>query len=354
MSNNRNIEALRGLAALAVFFSHSDASHLATTPWLAANKEALGVFGVYLFFGISGYLIWQSASRCLPRPNGLVVYVLHRITRIVPLYLANIIFVIFALRVIGSNWIPVVTSESVFRHLFFTQSLVPSVSRALNPVLWTLTHEFLFYLLIPVIFPISYKVSPVLIATALGVVSMISTLYDFGFIGPFFQVLYAFAAGIALAGLRSSRMPWVCAILICISGFLAVYGSGSQLIISIGALAVLAIALSPIAVEVGRHPVIRRLMAPLALAGTISYSLYIWHYLLIGIVEYRMQFLIDHVPGWGSSGAVRGVLFTGFVIFVSWISYSLIERPAMGGMRQSIQSRILGRYSVTGASNGAP
>lgn len=53
---------LRGLAAIAVFFGHSDASGLATTAWLAENRSVLGKFSVYLFFGISGLLIRRGCE----------------------------------------------------------------------------------------------------------------------------------------------------------------------------------------------------------------------------------------------------------------------------------------------------
>lgn len=341
MSESRNIEALRGLAALAVFFSHSDASHLATTKWLEANKDELGVFGVYLFFGISGCLIWRSASRCLPQPGGWAIYALHRITRIVPLYLVNIIFVIFALGAVGSIFVPTIDGESIIRHLTFTQSLTPSVSRAINPVLWTLTHEFLFYILTPVLFLLSYRLPSLVIAAALVALSGMSMSQDFGTFGPFFKVLYAFAVGIALADLKSHLLPWAAAILAGLAIVASVCSGRPEIVIGLGALSVLAFALCAFSTVATAQSVLGKLIAPLAFVGTVSYSLYIWHYLLISVAEYHMQFLNDHLPGWSSRGAARAIFFMSFVMFVSWVSYSLIERPAMGRMRRAIQSRML-------------
>lgn len=347
MNENRNIEALRGLAALAVFFSHSDASHLATTQWLTANKFSLGKFGVYLFFGISGYLIWRSASRCLSQPDGWVIYALHRVTRILPLYLVNLLFVIFALGAIGSNFVPTISIESILRHLTFTQSLTPSVQRELNPVLWTLTHEFLFYIVTPVLCLLSRKIPSLLIVAALVALSGVSMNQDLGVFGPFFQVLYAFAVGIALAELKSTWLPCAAVTLMGLAVIARIYSCGPEIVVGLGALSVLAFALCSFSTAATARPGLGKWVAPVAFVGTVSYSLYIWHYLLIGIAEYHMKFLNDNLLGWSDRGLARGIFFSAFVFFVSWVSYSLIERPAMGRMRQAIQSRMLGQRGKT-------
>ncbi|WP_122437427.1 acyltransferase family protein [Pseudomonas viridiflava] len=94
--HSKTIDALRGVAAAAVFFSHSDASRLATNEWLTANRGVLGSVGVYMFFCLSGYLIWRSGLRLIGLPGGLRLYAIHRITRLMPLYLVNL-FVVLAL-----------------------------------------------------------------------------------------------------------------------------------------------------------------------------------------------------------------------------------------------------------------
>ena len=82
------LDALRGLAALAVVFQHSG-------PYLADGVFALthrrldpGIFGVFLFFLISGYIVPAS----LERRGDLRAFWVGRLFRIYPLYL--VVFVL--------------------------------------------------------------------------------------------------------------------------------------------------------------------------------------------------------------------------------------------------------------------
>jgi exopolysaccharide production protein ExoZ len=332
------LEALRGTAALCVYFSHSDAAHLATNSWLIKNKETLGVFGVYLFFGVSGYLIWQSAKRYIPQKGGLSIYALHRITRIIPLFIVNLFFVIFLLKAIGSIWVPNVDTVTVVRHLTFTQSLLPSVSRNLNPVLWTLTHEMLFYVLAPVIFIVTRRFSIFVVLGSLLVLSMYSMTNSFGFFGPFLNVLYAFVIGILLVEINDSKRPAVGLVLILAAALFSVLTNNAILSIALTSLSVLAFCLTSEITSFTSIRSVKFVLKPLIFCGTISYSLYIWHYLIIGIAEYYGTSLSKNIPYWNNSALGRGVLFTAFVVFVSWISYVCIERPAMGAGRRRLQT----------------
>jgi peptidoglycan/LPS O-acetylase OafA/YrhL len=79
----------------------------------------------------------------------------------------------------------------------------------------------------------------------------------------------------------------------------------------------------------------RWLTLPLCWAGVVSYSLYIWHYLLVNIMSteehYRtMQSLFGVV--WANDYG-RAFVFTAFVMLVSAASYFLIERPSMTSLR---------------------
>jgi len=146
------IDALRGLAALAVLLSHGDHAHLIEISSLTQIKGYFGLFGVNLFFIVSGYLIWISASKTLPQPQGLTIYAVHRATRLMPLYYVNIFTALVLIPMIGSHFVPSFSIGSLLRHITFTQALLPPVSRDINPVLWTLTHEVIFYLIVPLLF----------------------------------------------------------------------------------------------------------------------------------------------------------------------------------------------------------
>jgi peptidoglycan/LPS O-acetylase OafA/YrhL len=98
------IDALRGLAALAVLFSHTVVvvlrTHLGTEPsdyekgWQQVHHAwglGFGVFWVWVFFVISGFCIHQSIKRSRKKGSFSVTsYGLARITRIYPLFLIGL------------------------------------------------------------------------------------------------------------------------------------------------------------------------------------------------------------------------------------------------------------------------
>lgn len=99
------IDALRGIAALAVLFSHAVVvvlrTQLGTEPasypveWKFIHHAwglGFGVFWVWVFFVISGFCIHQSIQRSLRRGSlSLRAYALARVTRIYPLFLIGLI-----------------------------------------------------------------------------------------------------------------------------------------------------------------------------------------------------------------------------------------------------------------------
>ena len=98
------LDGLRGLAALMVFLVHYAAL---VAPWLpvesltaagASGMHAAGHLGVYLFFVISGYLIYGSLIR---KEAPFLPYMARRIRRIYPIFL-----VVFALYLVLSAAFP--------------------------------------------------------------------------------------------------------------------------------------------------------------------------------------------------------------------------------------------------------
>ncbi|WP_049574380.1 acyltransferase family protein, partial [Nonomuraea sp. SBT364] len=77
------LDALRGIGALAVV-----GEHLTTwaMPWLRPTAFNVGMYGVLVFFLVSGYIIPQS----LERRGDLRGFWIGRVFRLYPLYLAVI------------------------------------------------------------------------------------------------------------------------------------------------------------------------------------------------------------------------------------------------------------------------
>jgi peptidoglycan/LPS O-acetylase OafA/YrhL len=149
------IEALRGVAALTVVAHHSwSLSH----QWSKAPDdripfywvvEGFGLWGVMLFFMLSGYLLADTFWR--EQPADLRVYAIRRFFRIAPAYYVNlaILFLFFAApRLVFSEQ----GGKQLVASATFTHYLFPGTSSSLNVngALWTLTIEMLLYAFLPI------------------------------------------------------------------------------------------------------------------------------------------------------------------------------------------------------------
>jgi exopolysaccharide production protein ExoZ len=328
------VDVLRGIAAIAVLFAHADHAGLVKSAFLSQHKEFFGTFGVNLFFLLSGFLIWTSAKRSIDGGRQLGVYLVHRATRIMPLYYVNILFVVFVLPMISSTFVPNVTTETILRHVFFTQSLTPPVSRDLNPVLWTLTHEMLYYLSVPLLLLVSRKIGLHWLLVASGLLIQMAAESSATF-APFVGVLWLFLCGAIFASRDNPRIDG--AVLLLLFGLYAyggVRGMEQRFEASLLAICCFLMLMTPAAVNFLTK--MSALFKPIAFAGLISYSLYIWHYLLINIIAaYSADLHLLLGSAWMHDGS-RAVLVICSVFAVSALSYYLIELPSMGVLRRKL------------------
>jgi peptidoglycan/LPS O-acetylase OafA/YrhL len=142
------LDALRGIAALAVVFDHLS-QYLLKVPrnhiyhWLD-----VGEYGVFVFFLISGYIVPAS----LERKGSVRTFWVSRLFRLYPLYLLVIVLAILL-------WLPSMVSlrgaehdplASVLEQLLMMSNVLagPNVPN----VVWSLSYEMIFYLLITALF----------------------------------------------------------------------------------------------------------------------------------------------------------------------------------------------------------
>lgn len=143
------VEALRGLAALAVVGFHMWA--LTTLPRFPGYEivVGLGVWAVDLFFLLSGFLLVQSFWE-RPRTQSLRQYYVRRVFRIVPAYYVclALLFLLFADRDLLFSHTGL---KQVAANATFTQWLSPTTASSLNVsgVFWTLSIEMFLYALLP-------------------------------------------------------------------------------------------------------------------------------------------------------------------------------------------------------------
>jgi peptidoglycan/LPS O-acetylase OafA/YrhL len=142
------LDALRGIAALAVVFEHLTlqvlvAVHTAVVQWIDP-----GEYGVFVFFLISGYIIPAS----LERKGSVRAFWVSRLFRLYPAYLSVIVaLVILTPLNLGSLW-PMTqhpVTSSLGQLLMMSDLLnTPDVPYTV----WTLAYEMVFYLLITALF----------------------------------------------------------------------------------------------------------------------------------------------------------------------------------------------------------
>jgi peptidoglycan/LPS O-acetylase OafA/YrhL len=146
------IEALRGLAAISVALFHF-CNQLSSEA--AAFVAKYGFLGVDVFFVISGFVIPLSLYGKGYSARDFPAFMLRRMVRLEPPYLASIALTIVLLYA-GSMtpWFrggpPNLTFEQVGLHLFY---LIPlSNYDWISPVYWSLAYEFVFYIVVGLTF----------------------------------------------------------------------------------------------------------------------------------------------------------------------------------------------------------
>lgn len=362
------LDALRGIAIIGVVMTHVAGFWFRGTrqpielPFPNVNLLDLfnlGYLGVSLFFLLSGYLLtWTEEKRARRGSYDILSYAKRRALRLVPAYYAAIVLVVLL-------W-PTNPSAGDTALLFtFLHGFKPSFPVGLDPVVWSLTPEVVFYLMLPflvlrfralrqrlAIFGGLFAVS---VATR---VVMANKGFDFL---PFFgdalagnrmyfyptTLLYLFIVGMLLRmmvervgaerlsdglGVPAALMTVVPVVLLAVLPYtLATRGILRTPLAVIAELLVILIFASALLGSPALKPVLN--WRPLAFVGEISYSLFLLHSTVIFFVTRYV--LMDARPWLAQQGEpVVWAVFAGYAAFVlavslalSYLSYRYIESP---------------------------
>jgi peptidoglycan/LPS O-acetylase OafA/YrhL len=300
-----SIDGLRAIAVLAVFVFHLNRS------WLPG-----GFFGVDIFFVISGYLITSIIVRdCQGERFRFRRFYQRRIARLLPAFVAVAVATLAGAALIYSPQDLASTGStlsaaaaSVANLKFLLQGNYFALSPDSQPFLhcWSLSVEEQFYLLFPAVFLLMPRRRRGLWMAGLFVASLVC----YAAMTPqwAFYLLPARAwelmAGGLLAVAGGKGLRWGSLGLVLI-GFSFLDGRGIVLAVA-GACLVLS----------ANVPVLS--WRPLAAIGRISYSLYLWHWPIFALVDYRLLWQ----PLW-----VRLALKIGLSFGAAVLSYWLIEQP---------------------------
>jgi peptidoglycan/LPS O-acetylase OafA/YrhL len=310
------LDALRGLIALFIASYHfiNFESHfgrvILETDLLSGYINPLLEGSVSTFFIISAYVIYLHLVRHDYNYSLLGKFLLKRLIRLhIP-----IVFCIMAIVAVNNGFNLFLGHEVEFSMVQFLANLTLTVPwfevEWYNPILWTLSIEFQFYLVIALIFPLIKKQPGIVLLILAGALIP----FNYYFVAPGSVAYYGpyFIIGMAMFLVKDSQIKW-------------------QLLNAILVLAIVDLVLN--------HPPLYPLI-PLASVyiilfvsirvrfaewfGNISYSFYLMHGLFGGKFIY---FFGRDLENWTAKFlVVIGALIVAFI--GSYIFYQLIEKPS--------------------------
>ncbi|ULR51602.1 acyltransferase family protein [Streptomyces deccanensis] len=165
------LDALRGLAALVVVFDHSSYTFMADFRRELMPQFNTSRYGIMVFFLVSGYVIPASLER-----RGCVrTFWIGRIFRVYPLW-AAVVTVLLAVNLSGIAEMRDFGQQSAatvaVAHVTMLQELLGTPNLLL--VLWTLSYEMAFYLLVVALFTVRLHRRSAAVAVILAVLAAVS------------------------------------------------------------------------------------------------------------------------------------------------------------------------------------
>ena len=347
-----SLDAWRGAACLAVVLYHSSLYYLSNATVDDFSTRVLRIFaygwlGVPVFFVISGYCISATADNSRRRSRAISDYFVRRFRRIYPPYWVFILLAVLIVAAVDvlmmprllssqpwpqlrpwwfspSQWFGNLTLTESWRHHVFGSQRAHFVGQS-----WTLCYEEQFYAVVGLLLWLSaqrFFLAALLGTLAVGVAQYAAHLSNVDVSGFFFDGSWLmFAAGILVyfhvnyakpATRVATYLALLGGILICaLSQFPMIRGGGFAF-----AFAMLLLFLHPWDAQIKRI----KWFAPLIICGTMCYSLYLVHELVVRVVQ----------RGLWASGLTSGAetllvivpLCTAASLAAGWGFYVLVER----------------------------
>ena len=374
------LDALRGVAVLFVVFDHLNlyvmpAVHQVIAPWFDAGK-----YGVMVFFLVSGYIVPAS----LERKGSVRRFWVSRVFRLYPMWVVTILaaLALTGLGLCGLNGAAQHPAASALAHLLMLQDVL-GVDDAVS-VLWTLSYEMVFYLLITSLFVVRVHRRnagfAVGLATAAVVLGGLLPTQALSGAQPGIRLVAMSAAALVVAGLAAAvsghrrfqvaggvLLGGTALVLVSLNSrtwvwesfailawmftgttiYRAEHGQVSKKTAAVTAGLVLVLTVTggilhsyPWGVMPGMATyllaaatfaagmVLWRRRAPrfLAWTGLVSYSAYLLHPLLLAVF-FSMPW-VSTVTRVGPSGGTLAIAFIACLLGCCWASYRLVEAPA--------------------------
>ena len=317
---------MRALAALGVLVGHVWGAHYSfgagARDSLLARTIFGGGYGVYVFFALSGYLLYRplAAATFGGGRVDLRRYAINRLLRTLPLYYAVTVVLLVVQEGGGSlgQWL---------RFATLTENLFRSTALTVDGPIWSLIVELHFYALLPFVALGLARASrgsrrtaaALLLAAGLAGAALRCALLNHGHasdprvIYSLLTTSFFFVPGMLLALVREVRLPGVLGradtwLLASLPVWLFIFDDYSH---TAWAAVASFLVVGAVALPLRPGPLVRALdWRPLALLGIASYSLYLWHLPIVDALAPHA--LLLSVPA---------------SLAVALISYRLIEAP---------------------------
>ncbi len=337
------IEVLRGIAAMSVVLFHC----IGLFPWDVSGTPfaifRVGWVGVDLFFVISGYVITASAIRQKDRSDYGKYFWRARLARILPLYYVT--SAVFLLAVTSAA----LDKDALFQllaHISLAHNFFQSTAFSINGVTWSLSVELQFYVVAFFIVPLLARTGRATLIA--GYVALFGGVLgyrfvcwywlsqlgasDDTFIQLFSQVpalIDSFALGgliFMLKPLRLTRTHTVVLALLAFGLLMAIYFIyGANALRYWNSLPMTVFFRSLVAMFAGVALLLAmsirasHLWWPMLELGKISYGIYLWHLIVLYLVQRYLPFK--------ETAAVLMVI--ALTLVMAKLSYFAIELPSM-------------------------
>jgi exopolysaccharide production protein ExoZ len=313
-----NVQALRGIAALMVVIVHAQSRGLLILPF--GTSAFAG--GVDLFFVISGFIICTVATRDA-RPFRFAV---SRFARIFPLY-----WTVLLVSFLASPWLLPEPSPHVALFRYFIPLALPN---KFVPPAWSLAYEMYFYAVVAFVLIALprrlYQVMASLMACQVALMAAILLRHgDTDASGFTSALVLEFGLGCGVAwiigrGVRGGGatvgifgMGLLATALVNVSDITKLHSVLRFLLFGTSGAALL---YSLVTLELGGRLILPATMRRL---GDASYSIYLWHWILLSATIAAMRFAPEL---W--SRDLWATAFFAVTGMVSFVSYRFLEMPA--------------------------
>lgn len=282
------------------------------------------------FFVISGFLIWKSFSQ----DHNIRNYVVKRSKRLLPAYVVFVITASILLSLVSElSFESYFTSASLYRYIFFNliflnfiQPCLPGVfdnnwQCAVNGALWTIKVEITFYIIVPLLYKYTQKISKkYLLFLTLYVLSV---LYKH----------YLETQGNSLFSILSRQLPGFMSYFVCGISFFYYkeFYTKYKNLLTIMCLFVLCIEVY-VGIEVMRPFAYSMIIFFLAYSfpvfnkfginNDLSYGIYIFHFTIIQLFVHYHVFSIYN-------NYIVSVIITIVVLLLGLFSWNFIEKPLL-------------------------